>query len=86
MKFRHELRYDAAPAEVFEMLADPEFRRRACDAQDVISADVSLERCGQGCSLTVDQLQRTADLPWFSWTFAGDSTHAIQREEWSDPT
>jgi carbon monoxide dehydrogenase subunit G len=86
MKFRHELSYDAPPDVVFEMLADPEFRKRACDAQDVISADVSLERSGGGFSLVVDQLQKTDDLPSFARTFAGDSTQAIQREEWSDPS
>jgi Protein of unknown function (DUF2505) len=86
MKFRHELRYDASPAAVFEMLADPAFREAACAAQDVISAEVHVEREGNGFSLTIDQLQRTDDLPSFARTFAGDSTRAIQREEWEDST
>lgn len=83
MKFRHELRYDAAPAQVFEMLADPAFRQAACEAQDVISADVQLERDGDGFTLVIDQLQRTDDLPGFARTFAGESTQAIQRETWT---
>jgi len=86
MKFRHELRYDASPAAVFEMLADAAFREAACAAQDVISAEVHLEREGNGFSLTVDQEQRTDDLPSFARTFAGHSTRAIQREEWDDST
>ena len=86
MKFRHELVYDAPPAAVFEMLADPSFREAACAAQDVISADVTIERTGGGFSLVVDQLQRTDDLPGFARTFAGDSTRAIQREQWADST
>ena len=86
MKFRHELRYDASPAEVFEMLADPAFREASCAAQDVISAEVHLERSGNGFSLTIDQQQKTDDLPSFARTFAGDSTRAIQREEWEDTT
>jgi hypothetical protein len=86
MKFRHELTYHAPPAAVFEMLADPAFREAACAAQDVISAEVTLERDGNGFSLTVDQQQRTDDLPGFARTFAGDSTRAIQREEWEDST
>jgi hypothetical protein len=44
MRFRHELSYDAPPEQVFEMLADPDFRRRSCEAMEVISADVELER------------------------------------------
>ncbi len=86
MKFRHELSYDASPDQVFEMLADPEFREKVCAAQDVISADVELTRSGGGFSLSIDQQQRTDDLPGFARTFAGDSTRAIQREEWADTT
>ena len=44
MKFRHELAYDAPPERVFAMLADPEFRQAACAAQEVVSADVRLDR------------------------------------------
>ena len=78
------MRYDAPPTEVFAMLADPAFREAACAAQDVISAEVTVEPHGNGFSLTVDQQQRTDDLPSFARTFAGDSTRAIQREEWAD--
>jgi hypothetical protein len=86
MKFRHELRYDAWPAEVFEMLADPAFREAVCEAMDVISADVELDRDGDGFTLVIDQLQKTDDLPGFARTFAGDSTQAIQRETWTSAT
>ncbi len=86
MKFRHELSYDAGPDRVFEMLADPAFREAVCAAQDVLSAEVDLERSGAGFSLTVDQQQRTDDLPSFARTFAGDSTRAVQREVWEDST
>jgi hypothetical protein len=86
MKFRHELTYDAPPTAVFEMLADPAFREAACKAQDVISADVVLEREGNSFTLTIDQEQRTDDLPSFARAFAGDSTRAIQREVWEDTT
>lgn len=86
MKFRHELTYDAPPSAVFEMLADPAFREAACRAQDVISADVVLEREGNSFTLTIDQEQRTDDLPAFARTFAGDSTRAILHEEWAEST
>ena len=86
MDFRHELTYDAPPDEVFAMLADPAFREAACAAQDVISAEVHLERVGDGFTLSIDQEQKTDDLPGFARTFAGDSTRAVQREEWEDST
>ncbi len=84
MKFRHELSYDADPDQVFAMLADPTFREAVCAAQDVISADVDLTPREGGFSLRIDQLQKTDDLPGFARTFAGDSTQAIQIEEWDD--
>ena len=86
MKFRHELSYEAVPDQDFAMLADPAFREAVCAAQDVISADVDLDPHGNGFSLTVDQQQRTDDLPAFARTFAGASTRAVQREEWADST
>ena len=86
MKFRHELSYDAPPAKVFEMLADPDFREQACAAMEVISADVQLDRDGEGFNLVIDQQQNTKDLPGFARTFAGESTQAIQREVWLGPT
>jgi len=85
MKFRHELRYDAPPEQVFEMLADPAFREAVAEAMDVISADVELDRDGDGFTLVIDQLQKTDDLPGFARTFAGDSTQAVQRETWDGP-
>lgn len=86
MLFRNELSYDASPDQVFAMLADPEFREAVCAAQDVISAEVDVTSTGNGVSLTIDQQQRTGDLPSFARAFAGDATRAIQREEWADST
>ena len=85
MKFRHELSYDAPPDEVYAMLASPAFRRQACAAMEVISADVQLDPDpdgSDGFTLVIDQLQNTKDLPGFARTFAGESTRAIQREVW----
>jgi hypothetical protein len=86
MQFRHELSYDAPPDAVFDMLADPGFRESVTAAQDVVSAVVTLAPAGDGFSLVVDQVQRTEGLPSFAKKFAGDTTRAVQREEWADRT
>jgi hypothetical protein len=87
MKFQHEVSYAASPDRVFEMLADPAFREAAVAAQGVVSAEVDLQRTAAGgFSLTVDQIQRTDDLPSFARSITGDTTRAIQREEWADTT
>jgi uncharacterized protein YndB with AHSA1/START domain len=84
MRLRHELSYDASPAKVFEMLADPAFREKVSAAMDVVSADVSVDRTEDGFRLTNDQVQRTEGLPSFAKKFAGETTRAIQVEEWRD--
>lgn len=86
MQVSHELRYDASPDTVFDMLADPGFRQRVCEAMGVVSSDVRIDRSGTGFTLVNDQVQRTDGLPSFARKFAGDTTQAIQREEWPDPT
>jgi uncharacterized protein YndB with AHSA1/START domain len=86
MEFRHELVYDATPDEVFEMLADPAFRERVSEALDVVSHDVRVEPRGEGFTLVNDHVQRTGGLPAVARKFAGDTTRAVQREEWADRT
>lgn len=86
MKFRRELAYEAAPDEVFAMLADPAFREKVAAAQDVVSIDVTITRQGDGFTMVSDQVQRTAGLPAIAKKIAGDTTQAIIREEWSDAT
>jgi hypothetical protein len=86
MKFRHELTYDASPAAVFAMLADPAFREAGAAEAGVVSADVTIEPVGEGFSLTIDRVDRTEGLPSFARKFAGDTTRSITHEEWADPT
>jgi uncharacterized protein YndB with AHSA1/START domain len=86
MKLQHEVSYAASPDRVFEMLADPAFREAAVAAQGVVSAEVELTRTGGGFSLTVDQIQKTDDLPSFARSITGDTTRVVQSEEWADTT
>ena len=85
MRLRHEITYDAPREQVFAMLADPEFRRASADAMNVVSADVTIERRGDGMSVRVDQVQRTEGVPGFAKKIVGDTTKAIQIEEWTSP-
>src|SRR5690348_9166506 len=83
MRFSHELSYDAPPEEVYAMLADPSFRERVSLAREVVSFDVTLTPTESGFTLVNDQIQPTAGLPAFAKKFAGETTKAIQHEEWS---
>lgn len=86
MLLRHEITYAASSAEVFAMLSDPEFRKASADAMGVISADVSIERHGDGMHVRIDQVQPTEGVPGFAKKFAGETTRAIQVEEWESPS
>jgi hypothetical protein len=83
MRFSHELSYDAPPEDVYAMLADPAFRERVSLAREVVSFDVAVTPTDTGFTLVNDQIQPTAGLPGFAKKFAGETTQAIQREDWS---
>src|SRR6476659_9343401 len=83
MRFSHELSYEAPPEDVYALLADPSFRERVSLAREVVSFDVTLTPTDTGFTLVNDQIQPTAGLPSFAKKFAGETTKAIQREEWS---
>ena len=85
MKLRHSISYDAPLADVFAMLSDPAFRRVSADAMGVISADVTITPNGEGISVLIDQVQPTEGVPGFARKFAGETTRAVQTEEWDSP-
>lgn len=84
MRITIELSYDAPPADVFAMLADPAFRERVCEAQQTVSHDVGVEMAGAGMTVTVETVQNTAGLPSIAKKVVGDTTRAILTETWKD--
>lgn len=86
MHFHQELEYDASPAEVYAMLADPAFREAVCEAGDSVRHDVSITPEGAGMSVSVDQVQPAAGIPSFARKIVGDEIEILQREEWSSET
>ncbi len=83
MRMSHEISYDAPLADVFAMLSDPDFRQASAAAMGVISADVTITPNGEGISVRIDQVQPTEGIPGFARKFAGDTTRAVQTEEWA---
>ena len=43
MKYSHQMTYDAPPAEVRAMLADPAFREKVCAAMHATRHDVTVD-------------------------------------------
>jgi hypothetical protein len=85
MRFHHEVRYDAAPADVYAMLTDPDFRRAVCRAQHADGSEVAVEPADGGISVTVDQRRPTEGAPGFARAFVGDHIRIVQTEHWTGP-
>lgn len=86
MRLTHELRYDAPPAQVYAMLADPTFRERVCDAQRVISRTVTITPTVSGMEVEIDETQPATGIPSFAQKFVGDQIRIVQHESWATPT
>lgn len=84
MKFSHDLTYDASPAQVRAMLADPAFREQACEAMHASRREVSIQEDGTGMTVLVDQTQPARGLPGFAKSVVGDEMRIVQRESWTD--
>lgn len=84
MKFSHQMTYDAPPADVQAMLADPAFREKVCAAMNAVRHDVDVTGSGAGMTVVVDQTQPADGIPSFAKKFVGDQLHIVQRETWKD--
>jgi Protein of unknown function (DUF2505) len=86
MKFLHEMTYDAAPDTVADMLADPAFRERVCDAMHVLRRDVSIDGSGAGMTVRIDQTQPAKGMPSFAKKIVGEEIQIVQSETWTGVT
>jgi hypothetical protein len=82
MKFSHQMTYDAAPADVLAMLADPAFREKVCQAMHAVRRDVSIDGSPESMKVVVDQTQPANGIPAFAKKFVGDEIQIVQREQW----
>jgi hypothetical protein len=86
MKFSHQMTYDAAPADVHAMLADPAFREKVCLAMHALRTDIDIVSAGAGMKVVVDQTQPADGIPSFAKKIVGDEIQIVQREQWKDDT
>jgi hypothetical protein len=84
MKFSHQMTYDAPPADVVAMLADPAFREKVCVAMNSERHEVDIDGSGSGMTVVVDQTQPADGIPSFAKKFVGDQIQIVQREAWKD--
>ncbi len=82
MRLRHELAYDAPPADVLAMMADPLFWAKVGAANDVISWTPTVDAEGDATRVVIDEEQRTAGVPSFARRIVGESTRVIITQVW----
>lgn len=85
MRFRHELRYDAAPEQVYAMLGEPRFREKVCEALHAHDWDVSVDVEDTSMTVAVDHKRPSEGVPAFARKLVGEEIHIAQRETWSGP-
>lgn len=82
MRLRHELAYDAPPADVLAMIGDPLFWDRVGKANDVISWTPTVSTDAGAVRVVIDEEQRTAGVPSFAKKIVGESTRVIITQVW----
>jgi carbon monoxide dehydrogenase subunit G len=82
MRFRHELAYDAPPADVIAMISDPLFWDRVGEANQALSCTTTVATEGGTTRVVIDQEQKVAGVPSFAKKFVGESTRAIITQVW----
>jgi len=82
MRLRHELAYDAPPADVLAMISDPLFWERVGQANDVLSWTPTVSTEGGAVRVVIDEEQRTAGVPSFARKIVGESTRVIITQVW----
>jgi hypothetical protein len=82
MRLRHELAYDAPPAEVLDMMSDPLFWEKVGQANDVISWTPTVTSDAGATRVVIDEEQRTTGVPSFAKKIVGESTRVVITQVW----
>ncbi|WP_426566045.1 DUF2505 domain-containing protein [Angustibacter sp. McL0619] len=82
MKFTADIRYEAAPADVFAMLTTSDFQRQVCDATGAIDSSVDVEEAGGGATITTTRTLPADDLPDFVRRFVGSTLQVMRVDHW----
>ena len=83
MRLSAEIRYDADPATVFAMLADPDFQERKCAATGALDHEVEIEEYEDGgAAIRTNRTMPTDQVPDFVRTFVGSTLAVVEVDDW----
>ncbi len=82
----HEIRYDAALADVAAMLADRAFREKVCVEMRATKHAVTIDGVpGDPMKVRLEYSQPTDRVPGFARKFVGSEVDIVQSESWTSP-
>jgi Protein of unknown function (DUF2505) len=86
VRLRAEIRYDAAPNDVFAMLTDAAFQERKCAATGALESEVEIERFADGgATIRTRRTMPTEQVPDFARTFVGRTLDIVQVDDFGAP-
>lgn len=84
MKFTAEIRYDAAPADVFAMVSDQRFQVEVCTATGAVSHSVQVEQSADGgATVTTSRDLPTDGFPDYVKGFVGQTLTVRRVDVWA---
>jgi len=83
VRVNDDIRYQASPDAVFEMLADADFQERKCRATGAVEQQVDVVEHGDGeVTVTTERVMPTDSIPDMFRSLVGDSLRLVQVESW----
>lgn len=83
MRLSAEIRYDAAPSTVYQMISDPQFQERKLANTGALSYDVTVDSHEDGGITVTSRRELPTDrVPDFVKGFVGQTIKVEQVEEW----
>jgi len=85
VKVTAQIRYPASCETVFEMLVDPQFQERVCEATGALRHEVQVERDGAAAVITTRRELPTDDIPDYARGFVGRTLDVVRVDRWEAP-
>jgi hypothetical protein len=85
MKLHEQFTYPAGATEVFDLMKDAAFRKKAAEATGGRDVDVDVKPSGDGVTITIARSQpaTSSKVPDFVKSFIGETVRVKQIEKWS---
>ncbi|HET8615598.1 MAG TPA: DUF2505 domain-containing protein [Actinomycetales bacterium] len=85
MQVNAQVFYPASPGLVFDMLTDPGFQERVCQATGALEYDVQIEQAAGEATITTRRALPTDQVPDYARSFIGSTLEVLRVDHWDAP-